>query len=73
MANYNSLSTMVDGFIPTSVEEVIIGQFPWSLLAGMYVLAKLQVMCVHVHVQCVGQRRSVEMQKNWRLWNCIMN
>ena len=27
----------------------------------MYVLAKLQVMCVHV--QCVGQRRSVEMQK----------
>ena len=37
VANYNSLSSVVDGFIPTSVDEVINGRFPWSLLAGKYV------------------------------------
>lgn len=39
VANYNSLSSMVDEVMPTSVDEVINGKFPWSLLGGTYVHA----------------------------------
>ena len=37
VSNYNSLSNMVDEAMPTSADEVMNGEFPWSLLAGTYI------------------------------------
>lgn len=37
VVKYNSLSSIVEEVTPTSVDEVINGKFPWSLLAGTYV------------------------------------
>jgi len=36
ITKYNSLVEMVEGFEKTSVDDMMNGDFPWSLLTGMF-------------------------------------
>jgi len=66
VANYNSLADMVDGFPTTSVDEVINGEFPWSLLAGKYLcvackITYYDVFIIYLYVIAYkGQHHSIQ-------------